>query len=110
MNKLIELGCEVEQTGEARVQEISPSLVKTASTEIQRFWDALKPNQRASYVHVIGMTAGEFYGPNRNGDWFSEENLIKYHDTFRTNAHVFLHHVNKDPEKSVVRCCFLGTI
>lgn len=106
MNKLIELGCEVEQTGEARVQEISPSLVKTASTEIQRFWDALKPNQRASYVHVIGMTAGEFYGPNRNGDWFSEENLIKYHDTFRTNAHVFLHHVNKDPEKSVGKVLF----
>lgn len=106
INKLIELGCEVEKTGEARVQEISPELIKTASNEIQQFWAALKPNQKVSYVHVIGMTAGEYYGPNRNGDWFSEENLKKYHDTFRTNANVFLHHVNKDPEKRVGKVIF----
>lgn len=34
MYKIIDLGHEVPETGEARVSLIDPSLVKTASTEI----------------------------------------------------------------------------
>ncbi len=52
------------------------------------------------YLHVNAMGAGEYYGSNRNGDYFPEENLLRYHKTFE-NGHLFRHHQNKDPEKAI---------
>lgn len=56
-------------------------------------------------VLLIALGAGEYYGPNRNGDFFPAASLSyggqEYgHKTFETGAHVFKHHINKDPLKA----------
>jgi hypothetical protein len=47
------------------------------------------------------MSAGEYYGSNRNGDYFSEQSLVDNHDSFVRNGHVYKHHINKDPKKAL---------
>lgn len=101
MYKVIDLGVSVPGTGEPRVRLLDSVLTKTASTEIQTFWDTLEHSDDAAYLWVIGVSAMEFYGCNNNGDAFSEEDLKKTHRNFVSNAHVFLHHINKDPNKSI---------
>jgi len=101
MIKIIDLGCEIPETGEARVTLVDESLIKTASNDIQEYWTKLERDPNKAYLHVIAMTDSTKYGPNNNGDFFYGDDLRKYHDTFKSNAHVFLHHVNKDPKKSM---------
>lgn len=102
MYKVIDLGFQVESTGEKRVQLIDTQFTKTASSEIQMFWDSLERKKDRAYLWVIGVSAMEYYGCNNNGDAFTEEDLKRQHNTFVSNAHVFLHHVNnKDPNKSI---------
>lgn len=74
-------------------------LTKEASAaEIDEFVSHIKPEEGFFYLHINAMGAGEYYGSNRNGDYFPEEQLVKWHKTFETSpAHVFRHHVNKDP-------------
>ena len=74
-------------------------LVKVAADERVKSYvmDQLKISPGKMYLHINAMGAGEFYGPNRNGDYFPEETLKQYFKTFETSpAHVFRHHVNKD--------------
>jgi hypothetical protein len=53
------------------------------------------------------MGAGEYFGANRNADYFPEENLLKYHETFATSpAHIFKHHINKNPDIAVGKVIF----
>lgn len=106
MYKIIDLGHEVPETGEARVSLIDPSLVKTASTEIQEFWDTIPQDPRYSYLWVIGVSAREYYGCNNNGDAFNEADLQKTHQNFVDSANVFLQHVNKDPAKGIGKPVF----
>lgn len=110
MYKIIDLGHEVPETGEARVslidQAAMPSLVKTASTEIQEFWDTIPQDPRYSYLWVIGVSAREYYGCNNNGDAFNEADLKNTHQNFVDNANVFLQHVNKDPAKGIGKPVF----
>lgn len=106
MYKIIDLGHEVPETGEARVNLMEPSLVKTASSEIQEFWDAIPQDPRYSYLWVIGVSAREYYGCNNNGDAFNEADLRKTHQNFVDNANVFLQHVNKDPAKGIGKPVF----
>jgi hypothetical protein len=74
----------------------------------------VKPIPGKTVILVLAMTAGEYYGCNRNGDAWSErplrvgpteitadDVLPKHYQTFETNANVFRHHVNKDPAKSI---------
>lgn len=51
-------------------------------------------------IHLIAMGATEYYGPNRNGDGFSEETCRRYHNTFVKHARWYRNHQNKDPNKS----------
>jgi hypothetical protein len=51
-------------------------------------------------VHLIALGASEYYGPNRNGDAFSEQCCKAYHDTFVKHARFYRNHANKDPQKS----------
>lgn len=101
MYKVIDLGVEVASTGEPRVRTLEPSLIKTASTEIQDYWDTLSKNDKYAYLWVIGVSAMEYYGCNNNGDAFTEADLKKTIPDWTANAHIFLHHVNKDPRKSI---------
>jgi len=46
-------------------------------------------------VHLIALGAKEAYGPNRNGDAFTEAMLKSAHDTFVKHAYWFRNHKNK---------------
>lgn len=58
------------------------------------------------YVHINAMGAGEFYGSNKNADYFPESQLIQYHKTFEETGYVYKHHKNKDPNLSMGRVLF----
>ena len=82
----------------------SGGLVKEASRDeqVQRFLDSyLKDHKKEGsfYLHVNALGAGEIYGANRNGDYFPEENLLRYYKTFE-KGHLFRHHQNRDPERA----------
>tara|TARA_Y100001938_G_scaffold151168_1_gene246801 strand:- start:5758 stop:7581 length:1824 start_codon:yes stop_codon:yes gene_type:complete len=83
-------------------------LTKTAeySDELNGFIESLKGNDNKSYALVNALGAGEYFGANKNGDYFPEEVLGKYHKTFEALAHVYRHHVNKDPQKSMGKVVF----
>jgi hypothetical protein len=51
-------------------------------------------------VHLIAIGSTEFYGPNRNGDGFTEECCRNYHNTFVKHARWYRNHQNKDQSKS----------
>lgn len=69
-------------------------LEKTASYggEIQKFLDNLEREEGKIYALVNALTAGEYYGPNRNGDYFPEKALKERHHTFVEKGHVYKHH------------------
>jgi len=76
-------------------------LQKEASVtpESVHFFDNLKPKPDHVYLLTIAMTAGEFFGANKNGDYFREQDLKKYYKDFK-GAGVFWNHDNKDMSKS----------
>jgi len=90
----------------------SNALVKTAMQWSSPAYDAaverygpsgelapqVAPNR--AVVIVIALGSGEYYGCNKNGDYFPEKELISSYKTF-LDGHVFRHHVNKDPRKSI---------
>lgn len=79
------------------------SLVKIAAdTRISEYASRIEPKPGKMYLHINAMGAGEYYGSNKNADYFPESNLLQYYKTFETSpAHVFRHHINKDPAKSI---------
>lgn len=80
---------------------------RAADSRVQSYISQLKPEAGKIYVHILAMGAGEFYGANRNADYFPEENLIKYHETFATSpAHIFKHHINKNPDIAIGKVVF----
>jgi len=78
--------------------------------DILRFKQQLEPQPNKTYVHILALGAGDYYGPNLNNDHFPWVGLSHDHTTtphpmlhgYKTflNAHSFAHHVNKDPEKA----------
>lgn len=116
MYKLVDSESFFKKHGSAELQVsildlASPTkgLVKVAADErISEFASKIQPKEDKSYLHINAMGAGEFYGSNRNGDYFPEPNLIKYCDTFRTSpAHLFRHHINKDPARANGKVIFV---
>lgn len=97
---------------------------KTASAqllpEVSRYIEGLRPRSDSQYVLVNAMGAGEFYGSNVNGDYFSEASLIHSPDSWSGNpvfdrelaktwpygfptfyrAHPYAHHRNKDSSRA----------
>lgn len=76
------------------------------SEELKSYIDTLKEERGKVYALINALSAGEYYGSNRNGDYFPEEALKKYHKTFESLGHVYKHHVNKDPQKSLGKVVF----
>lgn len=73
-----------------------------AADEVLDFTKNMEKKDGKFYLHINAMGAGEYYGANRNGDYFPEENLLQWYKTFETSpAHVFRHHVNKDPSIAI---------
>ena len=62
--------------------------------------DNFKYDPNFLYIKVRAIMAGEMYGCNKNGDYFSEEELKKSYKTFM-NAHVFKNHENKKVENAI---------
>lgn len=109
---------EVSREGEPTLQIVRPQdsmdgHTKIASEALEYIKD-VKPVPGKTIILVLAMTAGEYYGANRNGDAWPEEPLVvgpsvigpedvlpKNYKTFETHANVFKHHVNKDPEKAI---------
>jgi len=74
----------------------SNELIKSAAPE-----DLPEPfDPEFLYVKVRAISSGEFWGPNKNADYFPEAQLIQGKDTF-LDAHVFKNHENKDVAKAI---------
>lgn len=52
------------------------------------------------YLWIRIVSAGEYYGPNKNGDFFPEDQLVEYYESFN-EAHPFKNHENKLVEKAI---------
>jgi len=117
-SKLIELD-DLSRYDEPTIQLVKPyeynhlEHVKVASEALD-YIKNVKPQKGRTTILVLAMTAGEFYGPNRNGDSWSErplqagstkitedQVLPQHYKSFETDANIFKHHVNKDPEKRI---------
>lgn len=59
-----------------------------------------KYDPESFYVRVRSISAGEYFGSNRNADYFQEAELIKAYPTF-LDAHVFKNHENKDVANAI---------
>jgi hypothetical protein len=88
--------------------DVKKGLVKQAmDSRVQEFASRITPSSGKTYLHIVAMGAGEYWGANRNADFFPESNLIDYHNTFETSpAHIFKNHVNKNPEIAIGRVIF----
>ncbi len=84
------------------------SLEKTAQIgdEISKFISDLPEDKDHTYVLCNALSAGEYYGSNRNGDYFPEEALKQYHKTFEALGYVYRLHQNKDPQKAIGKVIF----
>ena len=72
---------------------------QAADAQVYDFLKELKPDSSKVYLHILAMGAGEYFGANRNADYFPEGNLMDYYKTFETSpAHTFRNHINKNPE------------
>jgi hypothetical protein len=91
----------VTDEGQPLIQILNGDLEKTASfrSDVQDYINTMEKQAGHTYVLVNAMTAGEYFGPNLNGDYFPEGQLQTYHKTFEKYANAYRHHVNKDPEK-----------
>lgn len=93
--------------------DTSQFLTKSATSiipmtdEMQEFWESYpkKMPDKFLYFRVNILGAGEYWGSNRNGDFFPETALQKYCKTFH-HARLYLHHQNKDPNKAHGRVIF----
>ena len=80
------------------VEILDNEFVKTASEIILPEGHAYDPD--FTYMKVRAVSAGEYWGNNKNADYFPEAELIKNYKTF-FDAHVFKNHENKDVEKAI---------
>ncbi|CAL9984756.1 hypothetical protein VPHD69_0270 [Vibrio phage D69] len=102
MDKLVD-SMSFSEDWQVTLLEESAGLEKSAAAnEVLDFTEKMDKKDGKFYLHINAMGAGEYYGSNRNGDYFPEDNLIQWHKTFETSpAHVFRHHVNKDPSIAI---------
>ena len=76
---------------------LSADLEKTASFSLPEGF-SFDPNYL--YLVVRAVSAGEYWGCNKNSDFFPEEELKKGYKTF-LSAHVFKNHENKQIENAI---------
>lgn len=91
-----------DSSGKPLVSFLNNSFEKTASykADVQDFISQLEKKADCTYVLVNAMTSGDYYGPNLNGDYFPDEQLVRFHKTFEKHAYAYRHHKNKDPKES----------
>ena len=81
---------------EQLVTIIEPSMTKQAGIDVSD----IRYEAETVKFHVIALGAGEYWGSNRNGDFFPEAALIEYHPTFVKFGNFHKNHKNKphDPK------------
>ena len=67
-------------------------LIKTAAVQLP---DGIKYDPDFFYMKVRAVSAGEYWGCNKNFDYFPEKELLVSYKTF-LQAHAFKNHENKD--------------
>lgn len=88
-------------TGEPVVQVVTPGMgMEKFASEASEYIQNVSSEPGYTYALVLAMGAGEYYGANRNGDFFTEEELRQSFKTFETHAKIYKHHANKDPKKA----------
>jgi hypothetical protein len=132
-SKIIELDPRFAKTGEPTVQPVvlwglrSKPFYETLSKEASAspaldYIKHIQPEPNRSIVLILGLGSFEYYGLNRNGDgfneqpykpgqsngsgrdaWVMENECVQHHYHSYEKGHVYRHHVNKDPKKSVGR-------
>lgn len=63
-------------------------LGKHIPEEIVLFAKAAKSSEDCVWLHIIAMTAGDYYGPNRNGDFFYEADLLGMQEQEEANKNL----------------------
>lgn len=106
IGKKYSLGSVFEQTGEPLVKLANFDELQNQGQDIKAFIGSFTPDPNFVYLHVIAMSAGEYWGCNINADWFSEADLIARHKTFETQAKVFKEHDNKPTSPSYGKVAF----
>lgn len=76
-------------------------LGKQAATIFHMEYEQLAPPKGMTGIHLVALGDSDAYPMNRNGDLFPKEACVKYHQTFVKHGHVYQHHRNKDPKKSI---------
>lgn len=76
----------------------SQVLSKTASV-IEDYLLDVKPEEGKTKLLVLALGAGEYWGSNRNGDYFPESALKDYHITFETFGNLHKNHKNTPKDR-----------
>lgn len=84
-----------------RIIEDPKQMRKSASTIFGCDYDSVKPDAEHVGIHVVALGDYEHFGLNRNFDGFTKRACVGYHDTFVKNGHVYRHHRNTNPAKSL---------
>lgn len=79
----------------------SSDLKKQASTIFDCEYDALKPPEGKTGIHLVALGEMETYGFNRNADGWKKSDCKNRCDTFVKHGHVYQHHRNTDPKKAI---------
>lgn len=114
MYKIIDIEENFPVTGEPSVSllSIGDNILKTASSESIEYLNQLNDiDNNYAYALILAMGATEWYGPNKRADGWPEnpvpgavekgQTLFDKYKTFETNARVYEHHINKDPNKAL---------
>jgi len=108
MKKLFHIPEYFADTYEPSVQVIDPHRRSPMEKTASEAWDYIqhvKPKEGKCYILVIAMGAGEYWGANKNADFFPEADLLRSFKNFETTydhegkinggALIFKHHKNK---------------
>ena len=79
------------------VEVLDGNLLKTAAMKLP---DGFTYDPDYLYLKVKAVSAGEYWGDNKNNDYFPEIELIKHYKTFLA-AHTFKNHENKKIENAI---------
>ena len=79
------------------VELLDGNLIKTAAMKLP---DGFTYDPDYLYLKVKAVSAGEYWGDNKNNDYFPEAELKKYYKTF-LSAHTFKNHENKKIENAI---------
>ena len=102
INKIVSNSFDWGEPGVQLANYYLPNIKTAALPEAKKYLDSLKADDEKFYVLVVALGAGEYWGSNKNGDYFPESELINSYRTFE-QGHAFIQHQNSDPQNAVGR-------